>query len=85
MKKGLKFSLVASLLLFCQMLPAAIGCQKTGNWFYPNTLPHYVKCDCPCSQVSDRKGTCDKCGHYGDPNRGQIMQRVMADMDVILQ
>lgn len=72
------------MILSCvAVLQGSIGCQKIDHTpnYWNVSKPRYVECSCPCSQVlSDNKGQCTQCGHYGNPERGAITKRVTVDL-----
>ncbi len=85
----MKFKLLFScLILGCfAILDGAIGCQKIIHTpdYWNVSEPQFQDCKCPCRQVSTDRGRCFACGHYGNPDRGEITARVLGVQDNVLE
>lgn len=68
------------ILFFTQLIYfntsfAVLGCMDNS---YHLALPcdfkkyNYVRCECPCRDIIDSRGTCRRCGHFGNPFRGEL-------------
>lgn len=87
MQLNLKIRILLILMLNASCLKGAIGCQSIlhSPSFWSVVDPVYVRCDCPCRHISGPKGQCLDCGHYGDPNRGEVTRRVLEQYDIAIR
>lgn len=85
MKLVCKIRFFLMLLLYITTLQGAIGCKKIEHTvnYWNTSKPQYVSCSCPCNNVvTDYRGQCTQCGHYGRPDRGAISRRILAEQGV---
>jgi hypothetical protein len=73
MKKNLLIILI--ILFYNNNNDCALGCMDNSLHLvspYDFKKYNYVRCECPCTDVIDSKGTCRRCIHYGRPTRGEL-------------
>jgi hypothetical protein len=80
----IRLVLTCAALFMCvamRMIKASVGCMDTKYYSecsVDDCIPKkgkkllYVACSCPCTSISITAGTCKRCGHYGNPERGAI-------------
>lgn len=82
MKKNKNLYIFLISVISVAKLHGAIGCQKIEHTvnYWNVSKPKFVQCSCPCNTiVTDFRGQCTQCGHYGSSNRGEISKRVLAE------
>lgn len=65
----------------------AFGCQYTPYTpdSYDVTNPQPQSCNCSCMHILDDKGTCQACGHYGNPDRGIITKKILDELGLSMR